>query len=318
MDRVPLEILAHILKKAGESRMPVDRAAWQKWQTALRHASLVARRWRQPAQKELWGTLRTTSSDEWEALLNSPAFGCYRPLFIFLCRLSAMQTVLLFAQCMGVENLHLRRIEALGSDLLSLPSLSGMRAIRLFRGVELTRTSSASVFPALHTLTVDRCSLDLSDQSRLKASSSSINSQLLFADDDILHYPPALAQTLFPLATLTTLCLPDEGLVPDYAAYFPLLSDSLKRLQVGIYASIPPFLDALAQLRALRSLDYRGMASTLPLVAKAFSRCTEPPCPLETVHGSSRGLKLDPLLTRATSNGAALSIEPCSQGERQE
>jgi hypothetical protein len=121
MDRIPLKILVHIVRMAGESCTSWDRPVWKERQRTLLSASLVARRWRRPALEELWGTLWIKNGQAWEAIMNSPALGRYRSLAVCVHRLSAMQSVLLLARCMGVKELYLRRILGVGSTLLSLP-----------------------------------------------------------------------------------------------------------------------------------------------------------------------------------------------------
>lgn len=131
IDSLAPETLIRILELVGQQDLPDHRALLATRKT-LAAASLVARRWRQPAQAQIWRRLFLRNWGEAKRVFASPLWGEFRTTAVHFRALGnpdGWAVEQLLGEFRGLESLELAGSyeRAVDSGWLNLASLSGER-----------------------------------------------------------------------------------------------------------------------------------------------------------------------------------------------
>lgn len=266
-DSLPLEILTRILElvSGGELRA-------SNW-SALTTASLVASRWREPAQALLWRNVEILSPWMADRMKASPACGKYRTARAVLGMMAFWlnddgETIGgTLERLRGIESLDLSGYVEEPCDVawLDLPSLRDLSNLS-------SKCKFANVVPAhlrpsfrLRTLTFGE----------MGASSAALNHALFTSSSSSL-----LSLTLHPL-------LPDH--LPALFSALPLLADTLPSL--SLHDSFPGLAPILSSFTSLTSLYiYIYNPSEVHTYNSFFTALTRPIESIKLVVGAAASL----------------------------
>jgi hypothetical protein len=256
MDTLPLEIISRIIELAGE--MPQDPLYrdWEARYSTLCRCSLVARSWRAFGQTQLWRYLWLNNSGTCAKLLQSERIGREVSVEVNLYRLRGKEAASLLARLRGVKTLYLQGLKRITPDTWSLSSLQGDIALG-----SLATAANTSCPVDLMDLCTNACTFRPSPSS----PSAPVAFQLTSLSLLDRHTPNQLRfgdfHSLFAASasSLVDLCLPVLTASADpFSLHLPLLSNTLRRLNIATHGTVPPLLEGLAQCRRLDLLEYRG------------------------------------------------------------